>query len=117
MSLLIQDFVKEPTINDNEEKIVSKDGKGANGALVDWSVSQQYHTEPIYSVDKVEVQGYENYKIADQYTGHAIKDEPGVENHLGQQSGTTYTIEDSGKMYKSGKTYYLGYKTVLVPVI
>ena len=111
MAISASTFISKPSTT--ADKVVAPQGTDINGTLVDWQKQAQYHTEPIFEVDNTEIKAYENYKIADQYTGHAIRSEPTFD--LGNNA-TAYTIEESGEHYMSGKTYYLGSKTVMVPV-
>ena len=132
MAVDVTDFTTTPA--SDGDKVVYPDGtKTINGTLLDYSVSGQYHTEPIYEIGNEQVKAYENYKQADQYTGHAVRQNPDFSNVGGNNisnlaftpcsgnGGNTgkcyYVIEENGAHYASGKTYYLGYETLLVPNI
>ena len=99
-ALKAEDFVSEPSV-DNAGYL-----KGASGAITDHTVQGVFQTEPIYSVTKEAVQGVMNFKIYDQMSGHMVNNTP---THSGD--GNIKIIQESGKAYQSGKTYYLGFVT------
>ena len=127
MALSASDFTTSPS-SDTEQivyatnaSIDSTDNSDNNKkALVDYTVQGVYHTEPLFIVGNTDIQGFENYKQYDQYSGHAIKaEEPALYDSSSQttQSGVTikqYKIEEKGKRYMSGKTYYLGFEVIIV---
>ena len=114
MAINVSTFITQP--NSTADKVVYPEGKNQlNGVLLDYTVSSQWHVEPIFGIDDESVKAYENYKQADQYTGHSIRSNPDFSRDIGQSK--YYVIEEDGKRFASGKTYYLGYETLLVPVI
>lgn len=99
-----------------------KGNTDGDNLLVDYNKSEVYHTEPLFIVGNKSLYGYENYKQYDQYSGHSLNNQP---NFKIQDSTSTsndpdkkdyYVVEENGKRLSSGKTYYLGYQTVMVPV-
>jgi len=102
--LKAEDFVSEPSV-DNAGYL-----KGASGAITDHTVQGVFQTEPIYSVTKESVQGVMNFKIYDQMSGHMVNNTPKYSSS-GSGSGNIKVIQESGKAYQSGKTYYLGFVT------
>lgn len=115
MAVNVSDFTSAP--KSTADKLVYGDGStkaSVNGALLDYSVSGQFHTEPIYEIGNEQIVAYENYKQADQYTGHAVRANPSFDLEGAKEY---YVLEENGAHYASGKTYYLGYETILVPNI
>jgi len=114
MAISASDLTAAP--NGNADHIVTHDGQQlpSDGSLLtDYSCSAMYHAEPIFAVGDENIQGYENYKYADQYSGHAFKSsEPALTDSA---NGESYVVEEEGKSYQSGKTYFLGWKTIIVP--
>ena len=96
-----------------------------NDLLVDYNKSEVYHTEPIFIVGNEQMYGYENYKQYDQYAGHALNIQPNfkvIKNSTSNSNSNSdstkpnyYVVEENGKKMTSGKTYYLGFQTVMVP--
>jgi len=104
-------FTKAPTIN-HPDKL-----KGGDNVMVDHTVQSSFSNEPIFGVGNEQLQGYMSYKVYDVYSGHVINNSEVKDKILPPDvSGkTTYTLEQSGKRYASGKTYYLGYASIAVP--
>ena len=90
--------------------------------LVDYNKSEVYHTEPLFIIGNKSLYGYENYKQYDQYSGHSLNNQPNFK--ITDPTNTSndpdkkdyYVVEENGKRLSSGKTYYLGYQTVMVPI-
>ena len=114
-------FDTKNTISPVPETKVDGDTDGDN-LLVDYNKSEVYHTEPLFIVGNKSLYGYENYKQYDQYSGHSLNNQPNFKiNDNTSTSGNSdqknyYVVEENGKRLSSGKTYYLGYQTVMVPV-
>jgi hypothetical protein len=102
MSLTASNFTSEPATT-NSAKL-----KQNKGAVVDYTVQGVFTTEPLYSVKEESVRGVLNYKMYDQYSGHMVNNTPSYDGSANDE----YVIQESGKVYQSGKTYYLGYCTV-----
>ena len=119
-------FSSSATASPLKGKLLSGSGSG-NDLLVDYNKSEVYHTEPIFIVGNEQMYGYENYKQYDQYTGHALNIQPNFKvtgnknsaSNSNSNSNSTkpkyYVVEENGKKMTSGKTYYLGFQTVMVP--
>ena len=128
MALSANDFTTEPgtgtdqIVYSTNTTLSSQDEAQANQtALVDYNVQGVYHTEPLFIVGNENIQGFENYKQYDQYSGHAIKsstpklydDSSNSDNNSGYTINQ-YKVEEKGKRFMSGKTYYLGYEVIIV---
>jgi len=110
MALTAENFINEPTIGMDKTK------GNVDGAIIDQTVQGVFNTEPIFEVNNVDVRGFQNFKMYDQYSGHVINTQG--DNALpteASSSNEVYEIEANGKQYISGKTYYLGYKVLAVP--
>jgi hypothetical protein len=107
MSLNASNFQKEPTLA-HTGKLKGFDS--TKTTVIDSSIQGVFQTEPLYAVGDESIKGILNFKMYDQYSGHVVNNDydPNV-------SGTTYTIQESGKVYQSGKVYYLGFKTIALP--
>jgi len=125
MGLTVTDFdtnkVNEAdATTEQNDHLKHKSGEDIVGAMVDKQSSSSFSSEPIFEVGNEDIKGYMNYKIYDQHTGHVISQQPDDDQldiqSEGGQTVENYTIQESGKHYASGKTYYLGFKTVAVPV-
>lgn len=106
----IKDVVKNPDFND----------KGTDKLVVQYQKQAVYHNEPLFIVNNESMYGYENYKEYDQYTGHAIQNTPEFQDDIPKNNGKPapyYYVEKNGKQYASGKTYYLGLTTLMVPIV
>ena len=114
MALNAEQFTVAP--QSEEDAIVkAQDSQVDSGdMLVDYSKSAAYHTEPLFLIGKEQMYGYENYKQYDQVQGHGIRTNPQFQDDT--QGKETYLVEESGKRYASGKTYYLGFQTIMIPV-
>jgi len=113
MALEAKDFIQ--TVSTQQDKIVRGSGPLKNQEmLVDYAVNEIFHTEPLFLVGEEQIYGYENYKQYDQYQGHGLKEIPQFMGDL-QDVTEYYMIEEDGKRYASGKTYYLGFQVIAVP--
>ena len=114
MALETKSFLAEP-VSQNDEIKHSSSFKNDNKSelLVDYSKSASYHTEPLFVVNNEQIYGYENYKTMDQVQGHGIRQNPQFLDDT--QNKEYYLVEEKGKKYSSGKTYYLGYQVAMIP--
>ena len=111
MALSASEFSGAPDTSGLSNVVQNTDAPtaGDKGLLVDYSQSGVFHTEPLYIVGNEKMYGYENYKQYDQYTGHGLNQQPSF-------ASNGYVVEENGKKMTSGKTYYLGFQTLMVPV-
>ena len=107
MSLNASDFQNEPTLA-HTDKLKGFDS--SQTTVVDSSIQGVFQTEPLFSVGDESIKGILNFKMYDQYSGHVVN---GDYNET--PGGTTYTIQETGKLYQSGKVYYLGFSTIALP--
>ena len=119
MSLNAEDFIQNVTIEHADK--LKKFGDGNLDFFLDYTVQANFHNEPIFAVNQEDIKAYLNYKVYDVYTGHKINDVPKhVEGAVDSSSNSSsssstnsqnqiYLLEEEGKQYMSGKTYYSGY--------
>ena len=113
MALTTESFIKEPVSHNDMIKHSSDFVPDSTELLVDYSKSASYHTEPLFIIGNEQIYGYENYKQMDQVQGHGIRQNPQFEDDT--KNGEYYLVEEQGKKYSSGKTYYLGYQVAMIP--
>ena len=114
MALTTGSFIKEPESHNDMIKHSSDFVPDSTELLVDYSKSASYHTEPLFVVGNEQIYGYENYKQMDQVQGHGIRQNPQFADDI-KQNQEYYLVEEQGKKYSSGKTYYLGYQVAMIP--